>query len=74
MVFEALPLDKVGDNTGSYLRIVQKDGKRREGKLQNVTNTEITVEEREEGGVRSQTFKLNELREVFILRNQQNQE
>ena len=74
MVFEALPLDKVGDNTGSYLRIVQKDGKRREGKLQNVTNTEITVEEREEGGVKSQTFKLNELREVFILRNQQNQE
>ena len=74
MVFEALPLDKVSESTGSYLRIVQKDGKHREGKLQNVTNTEITVEEREKGGVKSQTFKLNELREVFILRHQQNQE
>jgi hypothetical protein len=74
MVFETLPLNKLGDHLGAYLRIIQKDGKRREGKLQNVTNTEITLEEREAGEMKTQTLKLSDLREVSVMRNQQDKE
>lgn len=74
VVFNSIAISKLMDNTGQYVRIVQKDGHRREGKLITATANEIGLEERMEGGAITRTLKLSEIREAFLMTHEKGKE
>jgi hypothetical protein len=71
ITFKNIPTSGLVDNNGNYARLTQKDGHHREGKIQNATATEVTLEERREGKASSVTIKNSDIREAFIMDKQQ---
>lgn len=67
MVFEAVAPDNLATAIGQYVRISQKDGRTREGKLQAVDEGLIQLEERLEGGTITRSIRLNDVREVALM-------
>ncbi|MBO0614186.1 MAG: hypothetical protein RL122_2163 [Pseudomonadota bacterium] len=74
VVFNSIAVSKLADNAEQYVRIVQKDGHRREGKLMTATANEIGLEERMEGGAVTRTIKLSEIREAFLMMHEKGKE
>lgn len=74
VVFNSIAVGKLADNAGQYVRIVQKDGHRREGKLITATANEIGLEERMDGGAVTRTLKLSEIREAFLMTHEKGKE
>ena len=69
--FKPIELNKLSETEGKYVRLTQKDGRKREGKVQTVTDTEITLEERADGGVASRPLKLNDVRQAAVMMKSQ---
>ena len=68
IVFTALPVDKLGENVHNYVRITQKDGHVREGKLLAATDVELQLEERDDKGVSNpQSIKRSAIRDAAIM-------
>lgn len=74
VVFESMAVSKLSGSEGQYVRITQKDGHRREGKVNAVSAHEIGLEERLEGGTVTRTIKTDDIREAFIMTRKQGQE
>ncbi len=67
IVFKQTSVDKLADTQGQYVRILQKNGTRREGKVQASSDNEILLEERMESGSVTHTIKLDSIREASIM-------
>lgn len=67
VVFEDIAVSKLTGREGQYVRITQYDGRRREGKILNVSADAIGLEERQEGGFITQPVKLSDIRAASIM-------
>lgn len=67
IVFKKIAVDKLADTQGQYVRVVQKDGTSREGKVHTSSGAEILLEERMDGGSVTHTIKLDSIREASIM-------
>ncbi|UJS24511.1 hypothetical protein [Thiothrix winogradskyi] len=74
VVFKPLELGKLSSNVGQYVRITQKDGRKREGKLVTASANDIGLEERMEGGTVTRTLKTADLRDAAIMTHEQGKE
>lgn len=77
IVFKALPVGKLPEQIGEYVRITQTNGQQLEGKLLKASSTEITLESPERDAkskALSQTIKLNELKDVALMMNEKNKD
>lgn len=74
VVFKPLDLGKLSSNVGQYVRITQKDGRKREGKLITTSANEIGLEERLEGGTVTRTLKTADIREAALMTHEQSKE
>ncbi|QQZ29738.1 hypothetical protein HMY34_13690 [Thiothrix subterranea] len=74
VVFKPIELGKLSDNIGQYVRITQKDGRKREGKLITTSASEMGLEERLEGGTVTRTLKTADIREVAVMTHEQGKE
>jgi hypothetical protein len=74
VVFKPIELGKLSSNVGQYVRITQKDGRKREGKLITTTTNEIGLEERLDGGMVTRTLKTADIREAAIMTHEQGKE
>lgn len=74
VVFKPLELGKLSSNVGQYVRITQKDGRKREGKLVTASANDIGLEERLEGGTVTRTLKTADLRDAAIMTHEQGKE
>jgi hypothetical protein len=74
VVFNSIAVSKLADNASQYVRIVQKDGHHREGKLIIATANEIGLEERLDSGAITRTIKLSEIREAFLMTHEKGKE
>lgn len=74
VVFKPIELGKLSDNIGQYVRITQKDGRKREGKLVTTSASEMVLEERLEGGTVTRTLKTADIREVAVMTHEQGKE
>lgn len=74
VVFKPLELGKLSSNVGQYVRITQKDGRKREGKLVTASDNDIGLEERLEGGMVTRTLKTADLRDAAIMTHEQGKE
>jgi hypothetical protein len=74
VVFNSIAVSKLADNANQYVRIVQKDGHHREGKLITATANEIGLEERLDSGAITRTIKLSEIREAFLMTHENGKE
>lgn len=74
VVFESMAVSKLSGSEGKYVRITQKDGHRREGKVNAASASEIGLEERLEGGTVTRSIKTDDIREAFIMTRKQGQE
>ncbi|UOG92208.1 MAG: hypothetical protein L3K52_00395 [Candidatus Thiothrix sulfatifontis] len=74
VVFKPIELGKLSENSGQYVRITQKDGRKREGKLITTSASEIGLEERLEGGTVTRTLKIADIREVAVMTHEQGKE
>lgn len=74
VVFKPLELGKLSSNVGQYVRITQKDGRKREGKLVTASANDIGLEERMEGGTVTRTLKMADLREAALMTHEQGKE
>ncbi len=74
VVFKPLELGKLSSNVGQYVRITQKDGRKREGKLVTASANDIGLEERMEGGTVTRTLKMADLREAAIMTHEKGSE
>jgi hypothetical protein len=71
IVFEEVPVSKLADSSGKYVRITQKNGRKREGKVQSATATEIVLEERVDSGAISLTLKTDDIHQAAIMTKKQ---
>lgn len=69
ITFENLPVTKLAESDGKYVRLVQKDGRQREGKIHIGAAGEISLEEREESGSVTHPIKVSDIRTVSIMTN-----
>lgn len=69
ITFEDLPVAKLATSDSKYVRLVQKDGRRREGKIHIGAAGEISLEEREESGLVTHPIKVSDIRTVSIMTN-----
>ncbi|MDD5393537.1 MAG: hypothetical protein PHE17_11015 [Thiothrix sp.] len=69
ITFEDLPVAKLTTSDSKYVRLVQKDGRRREGKIHIGAAGEISLEEREESGLVTHPIKVSDIRTVSIMTN-----
>ncbi|MBU0656074.1 MAG: hypothetical protein KJ914_13220 [Gammaproteobacteria bacterium] len=67
IVFKSIAVNELASASGQYVRIVQKDGQRREGKVQTSSANEILLEERMDGGSVTRTIKLEDIREASAM-------
>lgn len=74
VVFKPLELGKLSSNVGQYVRITQKDGRKREGKLVTASANDIGLEERMEGGTVTRTLKMADLRDAAIMTHEKGKE
>ncbi|WGZ95102.1 MAG: hypothetical protein QJT81_03685 [Candidatus Thiothrix putei] len=74
VVFKPIELGKLSDNIGQYVRITQKDGRKREGKLVAASANEIGLEERLNGGTVTRTLKTADIREAALMTHEQGKE
>ncbi len=69
--FKDVAVDKLNDAEGKYIRVTQKDGRKREGKIQSISDGEITLEERVDGGMVTRPLKIDEVRQAAMLMKSQ---
>lgn len=71
VVFKSIEVSQLANSNGKYIRLVQKDGRKREGKINAASGTEITLEERKDGGLVTLDIKTADIREVSIMTRKQ---
>ncbi len=71
VVFTSIEVSQLANSNGKYIRLVQKDGRKREGKINAASGTEITLEERKDGGLVTLDIKTADIREVSIMTRKQ---
>lgn len=74
IVFKTLPLDKLSEQTGEYIRITQTNGQMMEGKLLKTSDKDIVLESSErgtQGKPSSRTIKLTDLKDAALMVNEQ---
>lgn len=74
VVFKPIELGKLSSNIGQYVRITQKDGRKREGKLVTTSANEIGLEERLNGGMVTRALKTADIREAALMTHEQGKE
>lgn len=72
MVFKELAVDKLPGNEGRYVRVIQKDGRRREGKVLSATADTIELEERMTNGSVTLPISLGDIRSASIMTSEGN--
>lgn len=70
MVFKDMAVAKLADSTGSYVRLTQKDGRKREGKVLSASEHELLLDERLSSGTVERSVRLDEVREAAVLARQ----
>ncbi|MBJ6611513.1 MAG: hypothetical protein JG718_14220 [Candidatus Thiothrix moscowensis] len=71
VVFKSIAVSQLANSNGKYIRLVQKDGRKREGKINAASGTEITLEERKDGGLVTLDIKTADIREASIMTRKQ---
>ncbi len=71
LVFEDIKLDQLKNSQGKYVRLMQADGHKREGKIQSVNGEEIMLEERLEKGSATLPIKLATIRHAAVMTKKQ---
>ncbi len=71
LVFEDIKLDQLKNSQGKYVRLMQADGHKREGKIQSVNGEEIMLEERLEKGSATLPIKLATIRQAAVMTKKQ---
>lgn len=71
LVFEDIKLDQLKNSQGKYVRLMQADGHKREGKIQSVNGEEIMLEERMEKGSATLPIKLATIRQAAVMTKKQ---
>lgn len=74
VVFKNIDVSKLADNEEQYVRIIQTDGHKREGKLISASGSEISLEERLAGGAITRTIKTADIREAAVMTHEKGQE
>lgn len=67
LIFEEVEIGQLKSSQGKYVRITQKDGQKREGKVQAATGDEITLEERIEKGTATLPIRLSTVQQAAIM-------
>ncbi len=76
IVFKSLPVGKLPEQIGGYVRITQSNGNQMEGKLLQASSTEIVLEssQRDSGGKPvSHNIKVREIRDAALMANEKDQ-
>lgn len=74
IAFKPIDLGKLSSNVGQYVRITQKDGRKREGKLITASANEMGLEERLNGGTVTRNLKVVDIREAAVMTHEQGKE
>lgn len=70
VVFKEIGVDKLSGTEGKYVRITQKDGRRREGKVLSASADSIELEERMDSGSVTLPVKLGDIRAASLMTSQ----
>jgi hypothetical protein len=65
--FETLPLNKLVDYEGQYVQLIQTDGRKRAGRLIEIKDDELSLDERTAGQTPNTAIKLNSIRQAAVL-------
>jgi hypothetical protein len=65
--FETLPLNKLADYEGQYVQLIQTDGRKRAGRLIEIKDDELSLDERTAGQTPNTAIKLNSIRQAAVL-------
>lgn len=67
LVFEDISVDKLDATKGKQVRVILKDGKKHEGRVQSASDDEITIEEHMESGTVTLPIKLATIRQAAVM-------
>lgn len=69
-VFADVDVTHLPEMGGAYVRIVQKDGRHREGKLLSSTESNLRLEERENNARNTRSIRLNDIRSATVMQRE----